>query len=141
MNEPEITLRRLGYDDECWRAEVCASNGLFVATFAFYTHPTELEPFAQSLITFPRDIHDEARFEQGQPKEPTYYLLIRAFLYDGSGHSAIEFSARGHSSERFSPSSRFFILAEASALNRLGQQLLRWLEHADEPLSWKPRNA
>ncbi len=73
MNEPEITLRRLGYDDECWRAEVCASNGLFVATFAFYTHPTELEPFAQSLITFPRDIHDEARFEQGQPKEPTYY--------------------------------------------------------------------
>ncbi|MES2707668.1 MAG: hypothetical protein V4726_13830 [Verrucomicrobiota bacterium] len=138
MNEPGISLRRFGYDDECWKVEVTASNGRFAATFDFYTHPMELAPFAEALLTFPRDVHDEAKFEQGaHSSEPAYHLLIRSFLYDGPGHSAIEFAVHDHPARRFTPSAHFYVPAEAAAINRLGQKLLRWLQCADEPLSWR----
>jgi len=138
MNESSIALSRLYYDEDCWEIEIRASNGRFTAaTFdPIYTQPEELARFAEQLVAFPKTIKDEARFEQGDPASESAHILVRAFLFDGSGHSAIEFAARDHPNARFASSSRFYLFAEAAAINRFGQRILTWLHNPHEPLHW-----
>ena len=57
-------------------------------------YPKTVSEFGQALIDFPSSISDEVKLEFGS-MDPMYadYLLVRAFVYDGVGHCAIEFKA------------------------------------------------
>jgi hypothetical protein len=66
-------------------------------------------------------------FENGAPEGKYYcYILLKAFVYDGVGHSALEVKISNQSSSPYRALAHFYLLSEAATLNRLGKSLELW---------------
>jgi hypothetical protein len=139
MTTALISLERFPYDDLAWHVEISASNGSFSGVQDFYTYPEDLENFGSNLCKFPKNIQDEVRFELGdQTSKWAYFILIRAFLFDSTGHAAIEFSVNNNSIPPNHAQTSFFIHSEVASINNLGQQLKAWIISHDSPMIWLP---
>jgi hypothetical protein len=133
MKTPALSLVRWPYDDSAWRVDIQATNGAFAGALEFDTDPEALADFGRRLSAFPVGPEDEVRFSLGSTEGNwAYFLSLRAFLCDRAGHAALEFAADNNDDARV----HFVIPCEPAALRRLGQQLLLWLRHSDEPLHW-----
>jgi hypothetical protein len=76
---------------------------------------------------FPQDVEHQVAFENGSLEPNSYcYILLRAFVYDGVGHSALEVQISNPSAPPYGASARFYLLSEAAQLNRLGESLELW---------------
>jgi hypothetical protein len=139
MKTSFISLERFPCDDSAWHVEVCASNGSFSGAQDFYTDPEDLETLGSDLCKFPKSIQDEVRFELGDKTDKwTYFVLVRAFLFDSVGHAAIEFAVSNNSTSPYSAQTSFFIHSEVASINYLGQQLQAWVISHNSPLIWLP---
>lgn len=134
-----VSFRDLRYDEPELHIELRASNGSTSATQDFYCYTEDLEAFGRELSGFPASISSEARLEAGK-RDPgwAHFVLVRAFVYDGVGHSALEIEVASHSKDPYGQSARFHILCEPASLNKLGVQLVAWCRDREEPLEWRP---
>ena len=115
-----------------------ASNGSSATAQEFYGYREDWKEFAAKLRTFPKSPTDEVRFELGEDDEKwAYYLLLRAFCFDSLGHSALEVFAVSPSTPPHGYRDRFFIIAEPSALNRLGETLAGWDAREGSEIEWR----
>jgi hypothetical protein len=134
-----ISLKRLSYDDSAWRVEISASNGCFSGQQEFYIYSENLDTLSSRFCQFPQNVEEEARFELGERTVKwAYYVLIRAFLYNLVGHSAIEVTFDNNAESPNHAQAHFFIHCEVSAINKLGKQLQAWVISPDIPLIWSP---
>ncbi|WP_316871494.1 hypothetical protein [Ralstonia wenshanensis] len=103
-----------------------------------YCYPEAVSEFGQALIDFPSSISDEVKLELGS-MDPTYadYLLVRAFVYDGAGHCAIEFRAESRGDAITSSSVRFAVPTEAASLNEMGRRIMAWSLSPTEPFAFE----
>lgn len=95
--------------------------------------------FGEGLSAFPASIDDVIEFEVGQIKPPSHqnYLLIRAYCYDGSGHSALKIIMHNNEPEPHALYTEFSIPTEAAALNTLGNRLKNWQPSERPELVWE----
>jgi hypothetical protein len=90
-NESFIQLERLLYDeDDVWHVVLTASNGSTTASQEVYLDKQQVEDYATALLDFPRSRDDAVELEIGRLESKwAHYVLVRAFLVDSVGHSAI----------------------------------------------------
>jgi len=124
----QFRLRKLDVDDyDAPHVEVSVSGEGFTARQDSYIEDEEWLEFGTALQSFPQRLDHEVTFENGAPEGEYYcYILLRAFVYDGVGHSALEVKISNRSAPPFSASTHFYIPCEAAALNRLGESLVSW---------------
>jgi hypothetical protein len=130
----EIRIRKLeidsyGYDPP--HTEFFISNNQFSATIDEYIDESFWVDFGKSLQLFPKHLQDEVVFPKIGIPETYNPIYLRAFVYDGSGHCALEVKIIHQSSAPYSAFAHFFILREAASLNRLGKSLEKWV-NSDE---------
>ena len=121
-------LERLWVDtDEMLQVEVFLEGGGYSATQDIYVYPAMLEEFGEKLQNFPASILDEVVLEIGSTEEGNYcWLKLRAYVYDGSGHSAFEISVKRNGAPQVKTQSQFSVLIEAASLNSLGEEINNW---------------
>lgn len=121
-------LRKLHVDNyDAPHIEVSVSGGGFAALQDSYIEDDEWLEFGAALRSFPKRLEHEVIFENGAPEGEYYcYILLRAFVYDGVGHSALEVKMSNSLGPPHSASAHFFIPCEAATLNRLGESLASW---------------
>lgn len=99
----------------------------FAAEIDFYDYPEPIETFGRSLYEFPRSSTDEVVFENGSNAPNAYsWLVLRAFVFDGVGHSALEIKCQRNGTRLVSARSRFAVELEPATINRLGSELATW---------------
>ena len=118
-----------------------ATNGRFAAAQDFYVDSYALTEFASGLTSFPTSIEGEVRLELGVPSgDWAYYILLRAFLYDRTGHAALGVVVDNHMKNPFGQQSSFQILCEVAAINRLGVELGEWAKDPTSCFVWTPKS-
>lgn len=124
----KISIKKLDEDADAPHIELKISSGNFSATQDSYISDEYFLEFGKELQMFPRSLKHEVIFEDGS-LDPKYYCYIklRAFIYDGVGHSAFEVRIENHGVVPYSASSNFYILCEAATLNNLGKALESWV--------------
>jgi len=92
-----------------------------------------METFGRTLREFPRPSADEVVFENGSNAPNSYsWLVLRAFVFDGVGHSALEVECQRNGTRLVSARSRFAVELEPASINRLGSELASWASSAGE---------
>ena len=142
MTTEYMSFERFLCDEAYWHVQVSASNGCFAGTQDFYVEPETLRKLGADFCEFPTSIKNEVCFQLGDRiGNWAHFVLVRAFLFDSVGHSAIEFSVDNNSTPPHSAQATFFIYAEVASINRLGQQLQEWGIAPVEPLIWLPQTS
>jgi hypothetical protein len=91
----------------------------FAARINFYGDLETLETFGCSLCEFPRSSKDEVTFENGT-------IALRAFVFDGVGHSGLEIECQRIGTRLVSAHSLLAVELEPATINRLGSDLVNW---------------
>jgi hypothetical protein len=105
----------------------------FAATVDFYSYGEALEEFGRALHEFPRSSTDEVVFENGSSAANSYrWLVLRAFVFNSVGHSALEVECQRNGTRLVSARSRFAVELEPATLNRLGLGLATWASRVSE---------
>ncbi|WP_069264785.1 hypothetical protein [Paraburkholderia nodosa] len=105
----------------------------FAAEVDFYVYPESMETFGRTLQEFPRSSTDEVVFENGSNAPNSYsWLVLRAFVFDGVGHSALEVECQKNGTRLISARSRFAVELEPATINRLGYELMSWISSGVE---------
>jgi hypothetical protein len=105
----------------------------FAATVDFFNYPEALQKFGRALHEFPRSPTDEVVCENGSSAPNSYsWLVLRAFVFDSVGHSALEVECERNGTRLASARSRFAVELEPATLNRLGLELASWASSVSE---------
>jgi hypothetical protein len=128
--------------DGMLQIEIKASDGFTMATQDVYVYPEDLNKFACELQTFPTSLQHRVTLELGS-KDPGYYnyLLLRAFVHDSVGHSAIEMEISDNSKPPARAEAHFYLLCEPSLLNEVGHKISDWIKDMTVPLYIEWNNA
>jgi hypothetical protein len=129
-------------DDTLMQVRVSLAGNGRQAWSEAYSYPETFSQFGQSLTQFPGSTADEVRLELGST-DPGYaeHLLIRAFVYDGSGHCAVEFKAHTRGDALAASSCQFAVPTEAASLNELGRMMVAWAAKPVEPFAFEGAGA
>lgn len=124
-----IRISRSDRDDPPPHVVLSISNEGFTAEQDSYVDDEQWLDFGKSLQSFPQSLDHEVIFENGTP-DPRYYnyILLRAFVYDGVGHAALEVRMENHSAPPYTASAHFHILSDAAVWNHLGRLLESWAQ-------------
>lgn len=125
-------------EDELMRVRISLAGNRRHSWGEAYCYPETFSQFGQALIEFPKSTSDEVKFELGSI-DPSYpdYLFIRAFIYDNSGHCALEFKMESRGNSLASSSVRFSVPTEAAALNEMGRKIVVWSLSPKEPFTFE----
>ena len=123
-----ISIEKLDEDVDEPHVRLVISSGDFSAAQDSYISDEYFLEFGKGLQTFPQHLKHEGIFDDGSP-DPKYYcyILLRAFIYDGVGHSALEVRIENHGAVPYSATAHFHILCEVATLNDLGKALETWV--------------
>jgi hypothetical protein len=124
-----IRISRSGRDDPPPHIELSISSRGFAAQQDSYIDDEQWLDFGKALQSFPQSLDHEVVFESGSP-DPLYhdYIRLRAFVYDGVGHAAMEVRMENHSAPPYTSSAHFHVLCDAAVWNHLGQLLESWAQ-------------
>jgi len=138
-----IKIKNLWEDsDGMVQIEVQASDGFTMATQDIYVYPEDLNNFACELQAFPKNLQHQVTLESGS-KDPGHYnyLLLRAFVHDSVGHSALEMEISDNSKPPARAEAHFYLLCEPSLLNEVGHRITDWIKDMTVPLYIEWNNA
>ena len=129
-----LTLKPLWRDhDGMLKLRFSVEGSGYAAEITFYCYPETIEAFGRTLGDFPRSSIDEVVFENGSTAPNSYsWLALRAFVFDGVGHSALEVECQRNGTRLVSARSRFAVELEPATINRLGSELATWASLAGE---------
>lgn len=117
-----------------------ASNGLYSGYANLIVESWHLAKFAAQLAGFPASLADQVRLELGDESgEFPYYIFLCAQNGSAVNEFGIFMKLRSMCGFRENAYAEFFILAEPSSINELGNAIIDWLELPDEILLWSPR--
>ena len=122
-------------DDGMFQLGMSMSSSTHMTYHEAYVYPDSLSEFATALLSFPQDLKAEAILTCGS-KDPQWYgyLRIRVFVLKPTGHSAMEIESDVRGVPPASATIHFFVPGAPADFNRLGTELLKWLERPAERL-------
>jgi hypothetical protein len=133
-----LTPKWLDPDDGMLEVRISLSGQERAAWVEMYAYPENFEEFGRKLIEFPRSISDEVVLALGSSaKEESDQFALRAYVYDGAGHSAIEFNAITNEEPLPRATFKFSVPIEAASLNRLGESLVAWSASSDRVFTFE----
>lgn len=136
MVNPWIQFTKWSDDErELCQFEVAASNGMYLVRQEFYAYQSDIEEFGRALMKFPLTSNDEVRLDIGgrNPRQ-AHWLLMRAYIYDSTGHAGLLFECCNNTVDPWRQEARFTIRCEVASLNRLGKALVEWAVNSNNEL-------
>lgn len=135
-----IKIKKLDEDVDAPHVELFISFKDFAASQGSYISDKEFIEFGKALQSFPQNIKHEVKFESGSPEPNSYcYIRLKAFVYDGLGHTALEVLVENHLAVPYRASSHFYILCEAATLNRFGKLLESWARSKEQEFEFSAK--
>lgn len=132
-----IKLSSLEVDDRSEDAVLLeASNGTTSGELELYLKPEELKQLSVDLKEFPKQADDMVVFENGEEKSLSYYILLRFIVTNASGHCAIHIRMNNGDLPPNTEISEFYIMAEPSQINRLGNLLEKFSTKKYRAMEW-----
>lgn len=125
-------------DDTLMQVRVSLTGNGRQAWGEAHCYPEAFAEFGRALAGFPASTADEVKFQLGGI-DPSWaqYLLLRAFVYDGAGHCAVELKAESRGDTLASSSAHFAVPTEAASLNEMGRLLEAWALSPSMPFSFE----
>lgn len=139
MLTQEIKISVLGIDegDDTIQFQIEATNGINSAAIDFYGYADNFIAFATGLLSFPKTITDNVKYELGEIGEHwAYYILLDVFCYEKNGHSAIHVIIDNNGKEPYTNRSEFYIKTVPASLNKFGQLLIDWNPMTEKEIRW-----
>lgn len=124
------------YDDPEWFIGFTFSNDTLTAYQEIYLKDSDLLELAKKLIEFSEQ-NNKIIFEIGSedPKDRwAYFFKISIYMYNSSGHTAINITLNNNGENQLSEKSHFSILCTPADVNNLGNQLLNWRSNPTDEL-------
>lgn len=135
-----IKITRIPYEEPYHlRLVMEACNGRYRGKFEFYTNTDDLRKLADVLEMFPRHSSSVHLWELGSERSEdafAYYLRFRLFATINQCYIQIRFNNNRDLPER--EIAEFCIVAEPTALNRLGRLIREFANLDHEVLLWTP---
>jgi len=131
-----LVFERLWMDtDGQFGLQVSLEGDGFGATHEANAFADDLQTFGKNLQRFPQTISDEVawKYESIDDKSRDW-LILRAYVYDGVGHTALEMAMNKSGTRHVRATSQFSLPVEAAALNSLGKRIEDWAVDNQEPL-------
>lgn len=133
----QIKIKTLNVEDDEIQFQIDLTNGINSTKIDFYGHTDEFINFANELISFPKNINSEIKYELGEKEEKwAYFILLRVFCYQTNGHSAIQIEIDNNRKEPYKNESEFYILTVPASINKLGQILKEWDPKTKNEVKW-----
>lgn len=140
--KPQIIVKRYPYEEPYHtQIEFIVSNGVFSGITDIYCNVKDLEKMGKALQKFPGKIDDKYIYEYGsaKPEDRNYrHFWLKVYLINSLGHCAIQFQINNNTEEPEEGICRFSLIAEASAINRLGKLFERFSELKHLEFHWTP---
>ncbi len=132
-----IRIEALNVEDVEVLYRITVSNGLASSFLEFYGEIQEFKSFGRKLSMFPENSEDIVKYELGDPKENwAYYLSIKVFCFEPTGHSAIEIKIDNKSKVPELIVTKFYLKSLPSAINRFGISLDSWDLYQNPIFEW-----
>jgi hypothetical protein len=135
----EIKLSVLAIDegDDTIQYQIEVTNGINSTTQEFYGYADNFKEFATGLLSFPKTLTDNVKYELGESGERwAYYILLEVFCYENNGHSAIHIMVDNNGKKPYTNKSEFYITTVPASLNKFGQLLKDWNPITEKEISW-----
>jgi hypothetical protein len=133
-----IKLSVLEIDGDDIQFEIEVQSNCCKTTLDFYGHADLFEGFGRNLMQFPKNIADKVSFQLGEDESSwAYYLMIEAFCFDSSGHSALKILVDNKGEMISSHRSEFALRSEAASINSFGKMLLDWKPLEVKEVIWE----
>jgi hypothetical protein len=115
------------------------SNNEFCTTQErVYTYPETILSFAKALQNFPSSVKDEVCFGEDFDTNKNANICglfhLKAHVYNGVGHCALEVKAKSDGSKPYCFNTNFSILCEPTTFNSIGLAIESWLFDTSSPL-------
>jgi hypothetical protein len=137
---PRIRIARIPYEDQYHlRLVMLAGSARQHAEIEFYVSSKDLLAWAEHLEVFPRHKSDVFLWERGSERSEdgfAYYIRFRVFIFDGSGHCAVQLRFNNNQDLPDREIAEFCITAEPSQINRLGRLCREFAALKHEVLDW-----
>ena len=135
--EIKISVIAIDEGDDTIQYEIEITNGMNSISQEFYGYSDNFKEFAAGLLSFPKTITDNVKYEFGQNRESSeYYILLDAFCYENNGHSAIHVIVDNNRKRPHTNKSEFYITTVPASLNKLGQLLRDWNPTTAKEVTW-----
>ncbi|GEQ87417.1 hypothetical protein ULMS_29250 [Patiriisocius marinistellae] len=135
-----IKIKVLDIDegDDLIHYHIFVDNGICSVGIEVYEYDDAFQKFAEELITFPKNVNDEVKFEIGEKdKKWAFYFMIKVYCYLRNGQSALKIDAWNNGDEETEYNASFTLKAEPASLNRLGNSLKNWNPKSYQEFEWK----
>ena len=139
MLKQEIIISVLSIDegDDTIQFQIEVTNGISSTSQDFYGYADNFKEFAAGLLTFPKTITDNVKYELGESGERwSYYILLDVFCYENSGHSAIHIIVDNNKKPPDMNKCDFYITTVPASLNNFGQLLIDWNPKTENEITW-----
>jgi len=135
----EIKISTLAIDegDDTIHYQLEVSNGINSTTQDFYGDADNFKEFANGLLSFPKSITDNVKYEIGECGERwAYYIHLDVFCHENNGHSAIHVIVDNNGKRPYTNKNEFYITTVPSSVNKLGQLLRDWNPATEKEITW-----
>ncbi len=133
----KISALTIDEGDDTIQYQLEISNGINSITQDFYGYADNFKEFATGLLSFPKTITDNVKYELGESSDRwAYYILLDVFCYDNNGHSAIHIVIENNRKRPNTNKGEFYITTVPASLNKLGQLLLNWNPTKEKEITW-----
>lgn len=139
--ELKLKVLREPDDDGLFELEIFVSNGQISTSLGFWAYGDDFKEFGTQLTDFPNSLKHTVTFELGEDQNNgemqwAYYLLLNVFCFAATGQSAIRIITDNHRETPEYQRCEFYIKAEPSSLNRLGNELKNWDPTSEREFQW-----
>ncbi len=132
----KIIVLEIDNDDIQFQIEI--QNHCCKTSLDFYGNADAFKKFGQELSDFPKNISDTVEFKLGEnDRKWAYYMFIKAFCYDASGHTALRILVDNFGDNVSGHRNEFSIFSEAASINLLGQKLVTWNPLVTKEIVWE----
>lgn len=135
--EIKISVLSIDKGDDTIQFQIEASNEINSTTQDFYGYADNFKEFATGLLSFPKTLTDNVRYELGESGEHwAYHILLDVFCHEKNGHSAIDVIVDNNRKRPYSNKSEFYITTVPASLNKLEQLLRDWNPTTENEITW-----
>lgn len=133
----KISVLNIEEGDDTIQFRIVVSNGISSTYQDFYGYADNFKEFATGLLSFPKSITDNVKYELGESGERwAYYILLDVFCHEKNGHSAIHVIVDNNGKRPYTNKSEFYITTVPASLNKLGQLLRDWNPTTEKEITW-----
>jgi len=137
--EIKISVLDIDEGDDTIQFQIELTNGISSVSLDFYGYADNFKEFATRLLSFPKSIKDNVKYELGEIDERwAYYIHLEVFCYENNGYSAIHVIVDNNRKRPFTNKSEFYIKTVPASLNKLGQLLYNWNPKIVKEILWIP---